>query len=180
MLEVWLLSVLSCSLKGAAVLGHSACWGQSEWHVPGRAHAMSIPLCVAGTAWWPCLSRALPGSSRAGLGSCRMDLLLISLQKVRGFFCSLVWGLVVFGVCCRCLCSWQNASKVLLGAGGWAGFGLSQWQIFPCPLWLFCSDLCKLMERTVSCKSHKYGVQIYFPVFWKQGEQTMSIPAIHS
>lgn len=55
----------------------------------------------AGIVWWRCLYRVLPGSSKAGLGSCLTDHLLISLQKVRGFcFVYVFGGFILFGVFC--------------------------------------------------------------------------------
>lgn len=153
--------------KRSSLLRHTACLGQQVTEVSqAMPMPMSIPLCVPGTAWWPCLSRGLPGSSRAGLGSCPMDLLLISLQKVRDWFCSLVWGLLCLGFLAGCLCSWQSAAKVLLGAGGWADFGLLTMVNIPMPfvvvpLWSVETHgkSCQLQESQIA------GVQICFPVF---------------
>lgn len=61
----------------------------------GPSMCLSLSVFV-GIVWWQCLYRVLLGSSKAGLGSCLMDRLLISLQKVRGFVC---FVFKCFGVC---------------------------------------------------------------------------------
>lgn len=151
-----------------------------------QAVPMSLPLCVPGTVWWPCLSRGLPGSSRAGLGSCLTDLLLISLQKVRDLFCSLVWGLLLcLGFLAGCLWPRQRAAEVPLGVGGWANFGL--W--FPhngkyshalcgCSA-LLCGSSWKSPQSCQLLESQIAGEKICFPIFSKKAEQTMCFPRIH-
>lgn len=48
-----------------------------------KAISMSILFMFTGIVWWQYSYRVQLGSSKAGLGSCLMDHLLISLQKVR-------------------------------------------------------------------------------------------------
>lgn len=114
---------------------------------------MCLSLSVfVGIVWWQCLYRVLLGSSKAGLGSCLMDHLLISLQKVRGVVCFVFkW----FGVCYSVfffyglfmLMAKYCQSAVGLGWLRRQGLrSLHRWQILMCPLQLFYSVLWKLME----------------------------------
>lgn len=78
-----------------------------------------------GIEWWQCLYKVLLGSSKAGLGSCLTDHLLISLQKVSGvLFCFVLSGLgfvILFEFLWVAYCYEKvlpGATKVLLESSG--------------------------------------------------------------